>query len=370
MKTKLTVQKIFSILCALILLIGCCSVLLACQPKHTCQNVCQNCGKCLNADCTEEACVDKCLGHIVCESKCLVCGGCNLVNCRHESIVCTCGYPWYWTHVCANVCVICGYCTNSECDQEPCTLAQCPGHDSSTELILANEPVTEYIYVEPTSQEKDMLLQAFCDDVNSAADNDWCTLDQTELVEYYGKIGDKYFYCPRVGGNMGLVIEYFLGGIYLVGNVTDLIYVYVDGVAMEIDDAYANEFLTKDEVVVLSHYLIAYRYRAECQKNGIEINEPIKVNVIAHLSETATLYFIGEKPTATSSKTPRMLKTLNLDYKKVDTQCGIMECKLLVYGQGTYGSISEELQQKHYFMYTFDVRLINEYFNLYLDNIK
>ncbi len=31
--------------------------------EHTCQNVCPTCGKCTNADCTEDVCADKCAGH-------------------------------------------------------------------------------------------------------------------------------------------------------------------------------------------------------------------------------------------------------------------------------------------------------------------
>ena len=32
-------------------------------PDHTCESVCPVCGLCLNAECTEEACADKCAGH-------------------------------------------------------------------------------------------------------------------------------------------------------------------------------------------------------------------------------------------------------------------------------------------------------------------
>ncbi len=33
-------------------------------PTHTCESVCAECGKCLDASCTEDACKDKCAGHI------------------------------------------------------------------------------------------------------------------------------------------------------------------------------------------------------------------------------------------------------------------------------------------------------------------
>ena len=34
-------------------------------PAHECESVCAECGKCLDAECTEEACADKCAGHSV-----------------------------------------------------------------------------------------------------------------------------------------------------------------------------------------------------------------------------------------------------------------------------------------------------------------
>ncbi len=32
--------------------------------QHKCESVCEECGKCTDADCTEEACIDKCPGHV------------------------------------------------------------------------------------------------------------------------------------------------------------------------------------------------------------------------------------------------------------------------------------------------------------------
>lgn len=31
-------------------------------PAHTCESVCETCGKCTDADCTETVCADKCVG--------------------------------------------------------------------------------------------------------------------------------------------------------------------------------------------------------------------------------------------------------------------------------------------------------------------
>ena len=425
-------KRFVSIICTLIILIGCCSVLLACQPKHTCQNVCQDCGKCLNADCTEEACVDKCLGHHVCESACSKCGKCTDIfckeavcvdkcqghhdcrfpcsicgkcihqwvndpeysdkcqghdscqnpcpkcggctgqkcNCPKENISCNCGYPWFYTHLCANVCVICGYCTNSECDQEPCTLAQCPGHDVPMEIELANEPITEYVYTEPTAEEKRILLQAFCDAINRRDNDDWAFVDYAQLISYYGKVGDAYFYTPRYTGNSGSFIRYYIEDIYLISYTGfDTIYVYTNGVSKEVDDAYKEGLITYEQVVVFSHYLMAYGYRAACIDNNTEFSESIKVNVVARLSSSDTLFFIGEKPTLSSVKTPRMVKAINLDYSKTTQQCGIVECELRVFGNGNFGNI-QYAEGENYYFDMYDVWLMNEYFNLYLETLE
>ena len=33
------------------------------KPAHSCENKCEECGKCTDAECTEAACADKCEGH-------------------------------------------------------------------------------------------------------------------------------------------------------------------------------------------------------------------------------------------------------------------------------------------------------------------
>ena len=54
------------------------------QPTHSCESVCAECGKCLDAECAEDACADKCEGHEpsacehvydnACDTDCNVCG--------------------------------------------------------------------------------------------------------------------------------------------------------------------------------------------------------------------------------------------------------------------------------------------------------
>ncbi|MGN1040207.1 MAG: hypothetical protein ACI4QL_02150, partial [Candidatus Fimimonas sp.] len=39
------------------------TVLCACQTEHKCNHVCDVCQKCLDNECTDEVCADKCLGH-------------------------------------------------------------------------------------------------------------------------------------------------------------------------------------------------------------------------------------------------------------------------------------------------------------------
>ena len=59
-------------------------------PGHTCESVCETCGKCTDAECTETACADKCAGHTVtpthtCESVCATCQGCTDMICTEEA---------------------------------------------------------------------------------------------------------------------------------------------------------------------------------------------------------------------------------------------------------------------------------------------
>lgn len=56
-------KKLVAILVAVLMVVACVFVLVACQ-KHECESKCPECGKCTNKDCTEEACKDKCQGHV------------------------------------------------------------------------------------------------------------------------------------------------------------------------------------------------------------------------------------------------------------------------------------------------------------------
>ncbi|MBQ9145570.1 MAG: InlB B-repeat-containing protein [Clostridia bacterium] len=71
----------------IVLLMGICLALCACvdPAAHTCESACPECGKCLDAACTEEACADKCAGHHVCDSVCPECGLCLNDDCSEDA---------------------------------------------------------------------------------------------------------------------------------------------------------------------------------------------------------------------------------------------------------------------------------------------
>ncbi len=64
--------------------------------EHVCHHVCEICGKCTDASCTNAVCADKCPGHVE-------------------------------EHVCHHVCEICGKCTDDSCTDDVCK-DKCPGH--------------------------------------------------------------------------------------------------------------------------------------------------------------------------------------------------------------------------------------------------
>ena len=67
--------------------------------EHTCESVCPDCGKCLDAECTETACAEKCQGHTVTPTP----------------------------HECESVCPDCGKCLDAECTETACA-EKCQGH--------------------------------------------------------------------------------------------------------------------------------------------------------------------------------------------------------------------------------------------------
>ena len=101
------------------------------EAPHFCESKCEKCGKCLDAECAEEVCAEKCEGHAhECENVCATCGKCQNAECKEEVCAekCAC-------HECESVCAYCGGCTDAECAQAACT-TKCPGHEGSMFLTI------------------------------------------------------------------------------------------------------------------------------------------------------------------------------------------------------------------------------------------
>ena len=100
------------------------------ENPHECESVCEECGKCLDAECTEEACADKCEGHVPpheCESVCDECGKCLDAECEEEACADKCeGHVP--PHECESVCEECGKCLDAECEETVCG-EKCEGHE-------------------------------------------------------------------------------------------------------------------------------------------------------------------------------------------------------------------------------------------------
>lgn len=114
-------------------------VLTACvTDEHQCTSKCPVCGKCLNKECTQEACKEKCPGHEekpehVCGHKCPTCGKCTDTTCTDPVCADKCpGHePTPPAHECTSKCPVCGKCTNKDCTEEACK-DKCQGHHPDT----------------------------------------------------------------------------------------------------------------------------------------------------------------------------------------------------------------------------------------------
>ena len=103
-------------------------------PGHTCESVCETCGKCTDSDCTETACADKCQGHHTCESVCETCGKCTDAECTEAA----CADKCQGHHTCQNACAICNKCTNVECTETVCA-DKCQGHHEQKACATCNK---------------------------------------------------------------------------------------------------------------------------------------------------------------------------------------------------------------------------------------
>ena len=127
--------SILAIILAIVSVLGVVLVLSGDNPfvtPHTCESVCSECNKCLDAECTEDACADKCAGHQVtppahnCESVCGECGKCLDATCNESACKDKC-HGHVPPHACESVCGECGKCLDATCNESACK-DKCQGH--------------------------------------------------------------------------------------------------------------------------------------------------------------------------------------------------------------------------------------------------
>ncbi len=102
-------------------------------PPHTCQSICETCGKCTDTTCAETVCADKCQGHEpapvhTCESLCPTCGLCLDNTCAETVCADKCqGHEPAPVHTCESICPTCGLCLDNTCAETVCA-DKCQGH--------------------------------------------------------------------------------------------------------------------------------------------------------------------------------------------------------------------------------------------------
>ncbi len=127
-------RLIFAIAVALLLIL----TFTSCQwfnteEPHECESACPECGKCLDAECAEGACADKCPGHHKCEHVCKECNGCLDAECTEKSCKNKCS--------CHNkdlLCPECGGCVYTGCKEAICMKkCSCPKYVNVDEGLVA-----------------------------------------------------------------------------------------------------------------------------------------------------------------------------------------------------------------------------------------
>ena len=108
------------------------------EKPHKCESLCAECGGCLDAECRDFACAEKCEGHIPphkCEHICEECDGCLDAECKEDSCTekCSC-------HNKDTLCPECGGCIDNLCTYEGCNV-QC----SCERFVNVSEELTEHL---------------------------------------------------------------------------------------------------------------------------------------------------------------------------------------------------------------------------------
>lgn len=131
-------KKFMALVAVLAMILVSVFALIACTETetHECKHVCQveSCGKCLDKDCEDEACKDKCPGHNqptpppahTCQSKCATCGKCTNKDCKEEACKEKCVCEALVIHICNDKCTVCGLCT-TDCNDKVCK-EKCQGN--------------------------------------------------------------------------------------------------------------------------------------------------------------------------------------------------------------------------------------------------
>ncbi len=164
------------------------------ESAHECESVCPECGKCLDVDCTEDVCRDKCTEHGMiippheCESVCPECGKCTNKTCKETACAEKCvGHTASPAHECESICPECGKCADAICGEAACE-NKCQGHKievaGNIEITLA-EAGFETIYFEWKPVEGADGYVVYCD--TKPVDN--------ELIRSYG----TYYRCDVLG---------------------------------------------------------------------------------------------------------------------------------------------------------------------------
>ena len=115
------------------------------EEPHECESACSECGECLDIECQEEACADKCPGHHKCERVCESCEGCLDAECGEEACLekCSC-------HIKETLCPECGGCVYTGCKEalcmEKCSCSKCV--NVSEELVAALSDYLNHINAE------------------------------------------------------------------------------------------------------------------------------------------------------------------------------------------------------------------------------
>ncbi len=175
--------------------------------KHTCESVCEICGKCTDAECTKEVCQDKCVCEGVippdppehtCESECPECGGCMDEACTEAVCQNKCDCEEDTEHICESVCEECDGCMDEDCTDEACE-DKCPGHDlaaievsgAKTEFDFGEEFSVGDLEVTAVYQDGKETKIASGYEVDSSAYNKDVPAEY-EITVSYGEFTDSY----------------------------------------------------------------------------------------------------------------------------------------------------------------------------------